>query len=424
MANDAILILATAATTLFLTLLVLNLSAGEKNIKYQMNTSYSVSDPQFRHVMGQLLGPPLVEGNGVTSLINGHQIFPAMLAAIERAERTICFETYIYWSGDIGKRFSQELSRQARRGVRVHVLIDWLGSSKMDDALIDQMTEAGVEVERYRPLHWYHLARMNHRTHRKLLIVDGKVGFTGGVGIADVWLGDADSPEHWRDSHFQLEGPAVAQMQAAFMDNWIKTKSRVQHERDYFPPLETAGTCLAQVFKSSSREGCESARLMYLLSIAAASEKITLANSYFVPDDLSIDTLVAARRRGVTVQILVPGRRTDMPIVRRASRARWGRLLAAGIEIYEYQPTMYHCKVMVVDGLWTSVGSTNFDSRSFRLNDEANLNVYDQAFAAQELKHFANDLTRSKRITLAQWKRRPWQEKVVEFLAGLLRSQL
>lgn len=424
MANDAILILATAATTVFLTLLVLNLSAGEKNIKYQINTSYAVNDPQFRHVMGQLLGPPLVDGNRVTSLINGDQIFPAMLAAIEESQHTICFETYIYWSGEIGKRFSESLCRQARRGIRVHVLIDWLGSSKMDEALIDQMSEAGVEVERYRPLRWYHLARMNHRTHRKLLVVDGKIGFTGGVGIADVWLGNADAPSHWRDSHFRLEGPAVAQMQAAFMDNWIKTRSRVQHERDYFPPLDMVGDCQAQVFKSSSREGCESARLMYLLSIAAANDKITLANSYFVPDDLSIDTLVAARRRGVTVQILVPGRRTDMPIVRRASRARWGRLLAAGIEIYEYQPTMYHCKVMVVDGIWTSVGSTNFDSRSFRLNDEANLNVYDAGFAQQEMQNFARDLTRSKRITLAQWKRRPWSEKVVEFLAGLLRSQL
>ena len=213
-------------------------------------------------------------------------------------------------------------------------------------------------------------------------------------------------------------------MQAAFMDNWIKTKSKVHHEEDYFPPLKPIGKALGQVFKSSSREGSESARLMYLLSIASAEKSILLANAYFVPDDLAVESLVAAKKRGVKIEIIVPGKHTDEPIVRRASRGRWGRLLEAGIEIFEFQPTMYHCKVMVVDGLWTSVGSTNFDSRSFRLNDEANLNILDAEFARRETENFADDRRRSKQITLAEWKRRPLREKATEFVAGLLRSQL
>jgi cardiolipin synthase len=419
-----VLVIATVACTLGMTLLVLNLSAGDKHIKYQIRTRYSVRDPQFRNVMGQLLGPPLVEGNRVTGLLNGDEIFPAMLEAIREAKKTICLETYIYWSGSIGKEFADALCERSTKGVKVHVLLDWLGSNKIDEELLVEMRGASIEVERYRPLRWYHLARVNHRTHRKLLIVDGQVGFTGGVGIADVWLGNADSAEHWRDSHFRLEGPAVAQMQAAFMDNWIKTKFTVHHEEEYFPLLKPRGNVLAQVFKSSSSEGNESVRLMYLLSIASAEESILLASSYFVPDDLVVETLVAARKRGVSIQIIVPDRHTDEPLVRRASRGRWGPLLEEGIDIFEYQHTMYHCKVMVVDGMWVSVGSTNFDNRSFRLNDEANLNVLDSEFARQESENFADDRRRSKQITFEEWKRRPLREKATEFMAGLLRTQL
>jgi cardiolipin synthase len=419
-----LVILATIMITMGITLFALNLTSGDKNLKYDIRTSYSIKDPQFLHVMGQLLGPPLVAGNRITGLLNGDQIFPAMLSAIHGAQRTICFETYIYWSGSIGKELAEALCSRARAGVKVHVLLDWVGSGRIDKAILDAMTAAGVEVERYRPLRWYNLSRMNHRTHRKLLIVDGEIGFTGGVGIADDWLGNAQSPQNWRDSHFRLDGPAVAQMQAAFMDNWMKTKSTVHHEPEYFPNLKPAGESWAQVFKSSSREGSESARLMYLFSIASAEESLLLANAYFVPDDLAVEALVAAKRRGVDVQIIVPGKYTDEPLVRRASRGRWGRLLEAGVQIFEFQPTMYHCKVMVVDGLWTSVGSTNFDSRSFRLNDEANLNVFDREFAARETENFAHDRSRSSQITLAEWQRRPVREKTMEFMAGLLRSQL
>ena len=406
------------------TLVVLNLSAGGKKVGREIDHDYGIADPQFVRAMGSLLGPPLLEGNRIETLLNGDQIFPAMLAAIRDARRTITFETYIYWSGEIGKAFADALSERARAGVRVHLLLDWAGAGKLDDAMVDSMEAAGVEVKKYRPLHWYNLARMNNRTHRKLLVVDGKIGFTGGVGIADVWLGHAEDPEHWRDTHFRLEGPAVAQMQAAFLDNWLKVQPRVLHGDDYFPPLEGAGSSLAQVFKSSFGEGSESTRLMYLVSIAAAKKSILLANAYFVPDSLAIEELVAARQRGVRVEIIVPGKYIDSKIVRQASRGRWEKLLEAGVAIYEYQPTMYHVKVMVVDGLWSSVGSTNFDNRSFALNDEANLNVLDTVFAARQEAIFEEDKTHARQVTLEMWRNRPRMERFKEWLSGLLRAQL
>jgi cardiolipin synthase len=403
-------LIAGALLAIVVTLVIVNLSSGGKKVGREIDHEYGIADSQFVRAMGTLLGPALLEGNRVQVLLNGDQIFPAMLAAIRDARRTITFETYIYWSGEIGKAFAEALSERARAGVRVHVLLDWVGAGKIDDATIEQMETAGVEVKKYRPLHWYNLGRMNHRTHRKILVVDGKIGFTGGVGIADIWQGHAQDPEHWRDTHFRLEGPAVAQMQAAFLDNWLKVQPRVLHGDDYFPPLDSVGGSLAQVFKSSFGEGSESTRLMYLMSIAAARKSILLANAYFVPDSLAIEELVAARERGVRVEIIVPGKYIDSKIVRQASRGRWEKLLEAGVAIYEYQPTMYHVKVMVVDGLWSSVGSTNFDNRSFRLNDEANLNLLDEQFAAEQVKIFEHDLSRSKIVTLQAWRDRPWKE--------------
>jgi len=347
-----------------------------------------------------------------------------MLDAIGSAERTITLETYIYWSGSIGKAFATALSERAQAGVKVHVLVDWVGSGKMDVRMLQEMQRAGVEVLKYHPLRWYNLGRLNNRTHRKLLVVDGKVGFTGGVGIADNWLGNAEDPDHWRDSHFKLEGPAVAQMQAAFMDNWIEVRGCVLHGESYFPQLTAAGTHSAQLFKSSASEASESVRLMYLLSIASTVKSVRIANSYFVPDSLTVATLVAAQRRGVRVEIIVPGRHADAMVVRKASRSRWGDLLQAGIAIYEYQPTMYHTKVMVVDDLWTSVGSTNFDNRSFRLNDEANLNILDAEFAVGQARLFEADKARSKEMTLDRWRGRPWHQRAADWLAGLLRLQL
>ncbi|HZN55984.1 MAG TPA: cardiolipin synthase [Candidatus Polarisedimenticolaceae bacterium] len=413
-------VLAAAAVTI----VVLNLTTGSKTIEKRVRPLYDVSDAQFLRSMGSLLGPAIRDGNRVTPLQNGDEIFPAMLEAIRAARATVSFETYIYWSGRAGKEFADALSERARAGVRVHLLVDWVGSGRLDRSLLAEMESAGVHVRKYHPLRWYNLSRMNNRTHRKLLVVDGRVGFTGGVGIADNWLGHAQDADHWRDSHFRIEGPAVAQMQAAFMDNWMETEGEVLHDEGYFPDELPAGTAKAQVFKSSPGEGSESVRLMYLLSIDSARRNLRIAASYFLPDDLAVETIVAARRRGVDVEIIVPGTKIDAEISRKASRAGWGKLLRAGVVIYEYQPTMYHCKVMIVDDLWVSVGSTNFDDRSFRLNDEANLNVYDAEFAATLVRAFEADKLASKRVTLEQWERRPWREKLLERAAGILRSQL
>jgi len=420
----AIWIVLSVLVTAVAVLVALNLASRQRSVERRIEHRYGVEDPQFARAMGSLLGPALVGGNRITPLRNGDRIFPAMLEAIRAARSTINFETYIYWSGDIGREFAEALAERARTGVAVRVMLDWVGAGKIDEAIVARMEEAGVVVVRYHPLKWYNLSRLNNRTHRKLLVVDGAVGFTGGVGIADVWRGDAQDPDHWRDSHFQVEGPIVAQLQAAFMDNWIETRGEVLHGEEYFPALRPVGPHCGQVFQSSSDGGSESVRLMYLLSIAAARRSLRIANAYFVPDDLSVRHLVEAARRGVRVEVIVPGKYIDFGVVRKASRARWGPLLEAGIAIYEFQPTMYHTKVMVVDDLWVSVGSTNFDSRSFRLNDEANLNLLDPDLAAELTGHFEEDKVRSHRMTLEAWRRRPWRQKLQERAAEMVRSQL
>jgi cardiolipin synthase A/B len=406
------------------TIVALNFVTSESEIEKSLEHRYGVADPQFRRELGTLLGPPIIDGNRVQNFENGVEIFPAMLSAIRGARSTITFETYIYWSGRVGRLFADALSERARKGVHVHVLIDWVGSQKMEEQLLAEMTSAGVEVHRFHPLHWYHLTRMNNRTHRKLLVVDGNVGFTGGVGISDDWAGDAQDPAHWRDSHYRLEGPAVAQMQAAFMDNWIKTTGRVLQGEAYFPAIEPAGTALGQVFTSSPSGGGDSMQLMYLLSITAAERTIDLSAAYFVPDPLTRKALLAALKRGVRLRIIVAGQYIDSLVTRRASRANWGELLLAGAEIHEFQPAMFHCKALIVDSQLVSVGSTNFDNRSFRLNDEANLNVYDGQFATTVERVFERDLRRSRRVTLEAWSGRPWHEKLVEKAAALFASQM
>jgi cardiolipin synthase A/B len=412
------------ALGILLAVIVANFISSEKHLRHRIQSAYAVHDEQFARSMSSLLGPPLVGGNRVTTLVNGDEIFPAMLAAIRAARRTITFETFIYWRAEIGREIAEALAERARAGVRVHVLIDFVGSNKMDPALLDLIQQAGAELERFHPPSWYHLSRFNNRTHRKLLVVDGRIGFTGGVGIADEWRGHAQDAAHWRDTHFCVEGPVVAQMQAAFMTNWIKTRSAVEHTEAYFPELKPVGPHFAQMFHSSPQEGSEDIRLMYLLSIAAARKQILLEQAYFVPDDLTLELLVAALRRGVRLEVILPGPLTDQRVVRRASRSRWGPLLEAGARIHEFQPTNLHYKVMIVDGLWSSVGSTNFDNRSFRLNDEANLNIHDAAFAAHLEDIFQRDKARSREITFAEWKRRPLGEKIREHTAGLLRSQM
>lgn len=416
--------LATAGVTLAAVVVAMNFSHREKRIGRRIKRLYSAADPDFARAMGVLLGPAIVGGNRFEVLLNGDRIFAAMLAAIRGAKKTITFETYIYWSGAVGKHFAEALAERARAGVKVHVLLDWIGSNKMEPAQLSAMEQAGIEVRRFHPPRWYNLARMNNRTHRKVLVVDGELGFTGGVGIADQWTGDAQDPNHWRDTHFRVEGPVVAQMQAVFLDNWIKATGVVLHGSDYFPALEPSGTGSAQMFSSSRSGGSESMQLMYLLAITAAQRSIHLSTAYFVPDRLTLRTLADAVRRGVKVQIITPGEHTDAENVRRAARARWGTLLSAGAEIYEYVPTMYHCKVMIVDALLVSVGSTNFDNRSFQLNDEANLNIYDADFAARQIEIFQDDLARSRRTSLREWQQRPHAEKLWEHAASVFGSQM
>lgn len=406
------------------TVMVLNFVQPERRIQRQVEHRYATDSPEFRRELGTLLGPPILDGNRVDNFENGAEIFPAMLESVRGARRSVNFETYIYWSGDIGREFAAALIERAQAGVAVQVLVDWVGSQKMDELLVERMKSAGVRFERYHPLHWYHLVRMNNRTHRKLLIVDGKVGFTGGVGIADQWQGAAQDADHWRDSHYRIAGPAVAQMQAAFMDNWIKTTGEVLRGEEYFPALEGVADAAGQVFTSSPTGGADSMLLMYLLAISSSVKTIDLSASYFVPDTLTQDALIDALKRGVRVRILVPGQHIDTEIVRKASRAQWGGLLAAGAQIHEYQPTMFHCKTLIVDGLLVSVGSTNFDARSFRLNDEANLNVYDAAFARRLTAVFEGDLARAGRVTSAMWRNRPLMEKIAENAAAALSPQL
>jgi cardiolipin synthase A/B len=405
-------------------LIVLNLLPPEKQLERKLAHRYGATNPQFRREMSFLLGPTIVPGNRVTHFSNGDEIFPAMLEAIRGAERSITFETYIYWSGAIGREFAEALTERAATGVRVHVLMDWLGSVKIDDALLDMMKTAGVEVERYRPLSWYHLARVNNRTHRKVLVIDGKVAFTGGVGIADQWNGNAQDPAHWRDEHFRLEGPGVAQAQAVFMDNWIKVTGTVLQGDQYFPEVKALGEVDAQMFSSSPSGGSDSMLLMYLMALAAAEHTIDLSAAYFVPDELTRRALISALKRGVVVRIVVPGKHIDADTVRMASRAKWGELLAAGTRIYEYEPTMYHCKVMIIDALLVSVGSTNFDNRSFRLNDEASLNLFDRDFALTMTHVFEVDVRRSARVTYEAWKKRPLLHKLRELVAEPWASQL
>ncbi|RPI16948.1 MAG: cardiolipin synthase B [Lysobacterales bacterium] len=416
--------LAGALVAIVGTVFALNFTTSEAEIEKTLRHRYGIDDPQFRRELGILLGPPIVDGNRIEDLQNGVEIFPAMLDAIRQARSTITFETYIYWSGEIGRQFSLALAERARQGVRVHVLLDWAGSQNVEQSVIDELKAAGAELHFYHPLHWYNLARMNNRTHRKLLVVDGRVGFTGGVGIRDDWQGDGSDGKHWRDSHYRLDGPGVAQLQAAFIDNWIKATGEVLQGPGYFPQLEPVGTVLGQVFTSSPEGGGDSMQLMYLLSLTAAERTIDIAAAYFVPDALTRRALVAALERGVRVRIIVPGPYTDAEIVRKASRADWGSLLEAGAEIYEFQPAMFHCKALIVDSLLVSVGSTNIDNRSFRLNDEANLNVYDRGFAEEVERVFEADLARSRRVTHDEWLARPWRERVLEQLSSVFASQL
>ena len=395
----------------------------EKTIKKQIQAAYAVSDPAFRESVGHLVTAPLLPGNKITTLVNGDQIFPPQLDAIRNAKKTITLENFIFRSGKLSAQFVPALAEKARSGVKVHVIMDSMGCSKLEQPELETLEKAGVQFVKYNRTEWHKLLRVNHRDHRKMLVVDGTLGFTGGACMADEWMGNADRKELWRDTHFQVEGPAVGELQGVFMDNWMQTQHEVLHGAEYFPVLKPAGDRYARCYKTGPKDGVEAARLVYLYSIAAAQKNIRIAHSYFVPDDLTIDTLLAARKRGVKVEVITPGI-IDANVVRRASRARWEDLIDAGVEFHEYQPSLFHCKIMIVDDIWVTAGTVNFDNRSFRLNDENTIEVWDKEFAAEQIKIFEADKAKSRHVTAGEYKNRPWHVKAAEEFASFFRAWL
>ena len=308
------------------------------------------------------------------------------------------------------------------------MIVDAVGGVDADVESLRDLIAAGGDVRLYHPLSWYQIGsatKLNYRTHRKLLIIDGTVGFIGGVGISDWWSGQDDDGEYWRDNHYRVEGPVVGRLQGAFLENWLELTGQVLHGEEYFPKIEAAGEMVAQVINSSTASVDQSVQMLYLMSLAAARERICLQTPYFVPDEPTRREMLNARVRGVKVQIIVPHpEETDSTLAHQASRAGWGELLEAGIEIYQYEPTMLHVKLMVIDNLWVSIGSANLDNRSFKLNDETNLNVLDSDFAAEQMQLFEADLAKARRVELDKWNNRSLWDKLLDGTSTLLNSQL
>ena len=404
----------------FLGLLIYTSSA--RMLSNPIESTVSVADPLFRDFAGPLLGADFLKGNTVEPLINGREIFPAMIAAIGTAQKSITLESYIWASGEVSDRFAAALTERAQHGVKVHALVDGAGDFKLKLSDIDRMKAAGVEFVVYGREHFYNLKlNLNHRSHRKLLIVDGKVGFTGGACIDDTWLGDADRPGIWRETQARITGPAVRQMQAVFATNWLQTTSHLLTGPNYFPEASSSGQAYAHCFMSGPNERPENARLSYLLAIASARKSIQLSHAYFIPDDLAIEMLLAARERGVRIEVIVPFK-NDSRFGRAAARSRWGKLLEAGVEFHAYLPSLYHCKVMIVDDIFVTMGSVNFDNRSFSINDEVNINVIDPATARAFQKSFADDLAKSQPLSLAEFRGRPFYVKWADHFCGMFRA--
>jgi cardiolipin synthase len=373
----------------------------------------AAEDSAFPDYVAALVGSAVTRGDEYAILANGDAIFPAMLEAIRNARRRISFETYIYDQGAVAEEFTRALSDAAKRGVKVRLTVDAVGASRMRRDHVEELQRAGVEIGTFNPLKWYSIEEINYRTHRKILVVDGDVGFTGGAGVADHWIGNADSPDHWRDTQLRVTGPAVTLLEAAFYENWAETGHTSDAQLDLRPaPPETRARSL--VAWSSPSGGSNRVKLLYLLSIAAARRTIDLQSPYVVLDESTKWSILQARGRGVRVRLLVEGDLTDAKAVKYASRADYEELLAAGIEIREFLPTMMHVKALVVDGHWTVIGSTNFDNRSLELNDEINVAVADRNLATRLSDQFEADLRRSNHLRLADWRARPLSDKVRE----------
>jgi cardiolipin synthase len=368
---------------------------------------------------------PIAHGNEIEMFTNGDEIFPAMIETMRGAERSLNFLSYLYWSGEIGTEIAGVLCERARAGIDVNVLLDAVGSARMDRQLIRDMNDAGVTFAYFRPPKPYAIRRLNNRTHRKLLIADGTVGMTGGVGIADQWTGNAQDPDHWRDTHVRVRGPVVRGLQGAFAENWLEATGDVLVGPAYLPALEPVSDDGAmQVVRSTANVGDTNVEALYFLAIACARESLHLTSAYFAPRPAFVEALTDAAERGVDVRVLVPGPHIDKQVVRQAGRAVYEQLLGAGVQVFEYRPTMIHAKTLTIDGVWSSVGSVNFDNRSFQLQDEVTLCVCSREFAGRLNDQFERDLERSAEIDLERWERRALPARVTEAVTKVARREL
>ncbi len=392
---------------------------------YRLRGEVDVREPSFLRAAEALTGAPVSQGNDADVLINGDEIFPAYLGAIRDAEETVNLTTYAYWRGDIATEVADTLCAKASAGVECNVIVDAVGAAQMDRKLVHKMRDAGVHVCFFRPPKPYAVRRLQYRNHRKLLIVDGRTGFTGGVGLADEWTGNAEDPDHWRDTHVKVSGPVVRGLQGAFAENWLECTGDVLAGDRYLPyieELEDGGPM--QVMRSSATVGDSNAEALIYLALAAAKRSIELTSAYFVPRPAFTEALVEAAERGVHMRILVPGSHIDKQLVRTAGRAAYDELVEAGIEIYEYCPTMLHAKTLTVDEIWSSVGSVNFDNRSFQLHDEVTLCVQSERFAGELHEVFERDLENSERIEPGEWRERPITQRARENVTKYARREL
>ena len=420
MALDRIRALPTAAKVLLAVagVIAVALLFAQDQATLRVESALAADDPGFPRYAAALINSPLTSGDRFDVLVNGVEIVPAQLEAIRGARRRISYETYFFDAGRMAGEFTAALSDAARRGVHVRMILDAVGAQTMDPDHARTLTGAGVELVTYNPLHWYSIEEANYRTHRKILVVDGEVGFTGGAGVGDQWYGDAEDRDHWRETHLRITGPAVTQLEGAFYENWAESGRRMSAtlDLDVAPP---GGDTQSIVARSSPAGGTNAVKLLYLLSVAAARRTLDIASPYFVLDESTRYAVLQAARRGVRVRLLVEGERTDALPVKFASRRDYDGLLEAGVGIYEFQPTMMHVKATMVDGVWSILGSTNFGNRSFELNDEISVAIASRDVAARLIEDFENDLGRSTRLTLEEWRRRPLADRVRERFWGL-----
>jgi cardiolipin synthase len=386
--------------------------------------SLVLGEPSFFPTLEAYAAAPIVGGNRADLLLNGEQIFPAMLEAIRGAQHTITYAQYFYEDGPISRDLAEAMAERCRAGVGGNVLLDAFGTLSMPREYAETMSRSGCHVAWFRPLSQYVFHRYSNRNHRRILVVDGRIGFTGGSGVSRKWMGNGRTEHHWRDTDVRIQGPAVEYLQAAFVESWLEATGVVLGGEPYFPrPIEPSGNVYAQVVKSSPAAGSFAMYTTLLLAVSSARRSIHITNPYFVIDDRMREALLAARRRRVRVMVLVPGA-IDHNIVRQASRRQFGTLLKAGIEIYEYVPALLHSKTMVIDGVWATVGSTNLDNRSFALNDELNVIVYNREVAQRLEAVFADDIAHSRQVTFKDWKSRGITAKLLETLAFPIRDLL